>query len=114
MNKILKVAENKFSLRWLGEKDPLLMDFNPIINKYKLDGNFVLIHWQAKPRFLRTWGLFDGSTRQYNVVNTQLIFPVRQAALVDVDERLINTVPTAMILYDNCYYDPDRNEILAV
>lgn len=104
MHKIVKVSDRKYSLRWFGQKDPLIMDFNPIVSKYGLFGNFVLLHWQAKPKFLRTWGLYDGGKDQYFVVNTDLILPERQALLVDVDEKLIATVPTAMILYDGCEY----------
>lgn len=108
---IHRIDQAKFSLRWFGKGDPLQMDFNPVINKYRLTNEFVLLHWQAKPKFLRTWGIYDSKTDSYSCVSTNLVFPSCAVRLVDVNEAFVNTVPTAMILFNSCRYMHGENRI---
>lgn len=58
--KIVKVHQAKFLVFWSDRPDSeLIIDFNPLIDFFKLEGNFCLIHWQAKPKGLRKWGTYD-------------------------------------------------------
>lgn len=43
----------------------LILDFNPIISKFNLKGNFTLIHWQARPKGYREWGIYSSDTDSY-------------------------------------------------
>lgn len=108
--RIIKTAQKVFSLRWVGN-DPLIMNFNPIIQKYDLSGDFVLLHWQAKPKNLRGWGLYDSATDQYYQTNSDLQLPELKIKLVDVNERYVLTVPTAMILFQDCRYNKLINAV---
>jgi hypothetical protein len=79
----------------------LKMDFNPIIDKFNLAGNFCLLHWQAKPFGLRRWGIYDGGKDKYyaatwNHLHCLCLTPPR---FLQLDEDLVKTVPTAVMLF---------------
>ena len=98
---IFKLGDNRFRLAWNGVQDEELnLDFNPIINAYKLTGKYILLHWQAKPKNLRTWGIYDSETKTYcSVGSDEIVLPACQAKILDVPERVIKTVPTAVIMF---------------
>lgn len=84
------------------------LDFNPLIEAHGLKGNYVLQHWAARPKFLRTWGYLwvrDGgaATEQskYLSIPAQQIEILTLPRVIDVDERAVKTVPTACLLYEN-------------
>lgn len=49
---------HKFACFWKNGKsctDLLVLDFNPIIETFDLSGHYCLVHFQARPKPLRTW-----------------------------------------------------------
>ena len=78
-------------------KFKLVMDFKPLWELVTPDGPCCLVHWQAKPRGERRWGIFDGQIyRSYEGYSSEL--PVEG---VQVDENQVLTVPTAVLCYRN-------------
>lgn len=79
----------------------LAMDFNPIIEKFRLHDRFCLLHWQAKPFGERRWGVFDGGTDNYVSVKYSELELNVVPQLLQIDEKIIKTVPTAVLFFDN-------------
>jgi hypothetical protein len=103
---IRKIFEGRFFLHWTQIPDSQLdLDFNPIIVNHKLTGYYVLLHWQAKPKNFRQWGIYDSFTDNY------YSFPAKsfsfgnlrgtQQQLLDISEEVYPTRPTAVVYYGN-------------
>lgn len=90
----------KFYLGW-DEKpnEPLTLDFNPIIFKFNLEGKYLLIHWQARPKGLRKWGFYDSLSDSYYSPDFchNIDLPLSQGRLLQLLESDYKTVPTAVI-----------------
>ena len=102
--KIEKISNYKFKVYWdywKVKNQYLILDFQPIINKFKLKNNFVLLHWQAKPKNLRRWGAFDSTTERYYPFdyNQIVIQPNINHGLLQISEQDYLTVPTAVVCY---------------
>lgn len=79
----------------------LNMDFNPVIDRYRLRGQFCLLHWQAKPVGLRRWGIYDAGVDNYvSQIPEHFRLLVLPQAL-QVDENIVKTVPTAVMYFPN-------------
>lgn len=79
----------------------LEMDFNPLIDRFRLRNDFCILHWQAKPKGERRWGVYDRRADNYTSLKyDQLQITVVPTAL-QVDENIIKTVPTAVMLFPN-------------
>ena len=79
----------------------LRMNFQPLIEAYQLTGNFLLLHWQARPRPQRRWGCFEqseGKTRYISFLSYQCDEALFQKGL-QLDERETIFVPTACIYF---------------
>ena len=49
MKIVQRISKAKFKISTLDVKDSSLeLDFNPIIDQFKLTGDFKLIHWQKR------------------------------------------------------------------
>jgi hypothetical protein len=77
----------------------LKMDFNPIINKFRLAGSFCLVHWQAKPFGLRRWGVYDGGKDKYYPFTWNGALCSTPPRFLQIDEELVKSVPTAVLLF---------------
>lgn len=99
---VTRLANNKFQSVWHGVPDSqLVLNFNPIIDTYNLTGVYVLLHWQAKPKNLRTWGIYDSQSKMYySVGSDELVFPPTKVRVLDVPETIIKTVPTAVLMFE--------------
>lgn len=63
---IKKIGKGAFNITVPNIKGGLLiLDFNPLIKYFNLQGNFDLIHWQARPRYYREWGVYNSATDTY-------------------------------------------------
>lgn len=97
---INKLNRGKFALKWVNVPDSeLILNFNPIITQYKLTGTYCLLHWQARPKFYRRWGIYYSETDYYYSfewnelsVNEKIICKALQ-----ISESKFRTVPTAVI-----------------
>ncbi|MEY2832268.1 MAG: hypothetical protein RLZZ574_1526, partial [Cyanobacteriota bacterium] len=67
MKLITKLAPAKFALATeFIPKSELELDFNPIISQFELTGNYYLIHWQARPKGYREWGVYRAVDDSYH------------------------------------------------
>lgn len=103
MQNITKLSEAKFHIVW-DEKseDDLTVNFNPLISTYRLKGEFCMVHWQAKPKFLRRWGIYDSSTDSYRAFDhdkLDILIGV-QCRPLQINEGMHSTVPTAVLLFE--------------
>lgn len=104
MIEIKKIANAKFQLTWTDSAEQLVLNFNPIIVSYQLKGNYLLIHWQAKPKGIRTWGIYDSQSSNYysKPYHQDLLIPVSESIrLLQIPETAFNTVPTAVLCVSN-------------
>ncbi len=101
---VQKIAPRQFKLTYPHLPDfELNMNFSPIIEQFKLVGKFCLLHWQAKPKGLRRWGIYDGQKDEYFAVDwDKLELTSPQIIPIQVDENIINSVPTAVLHLPNC------------
>lgn len=111
LDPIIKAEMGKVSLTYPTMPDfNLQMDFNPIINWFRLRGQFCILHWQAKPFGQRRWGVYDGGVDSYTSLKYCELELVSIPQLLQVDENTIKTVPTAVLyfpksqLIQNGYY----------
>jgi hypothetical protein len=75
----------------------LVMDFRPLWELVNPTGPCCLVHWQAKPRGQRRWGIFDGTTyRSFEGYSSEL-----PGEGLQLDENQVLTVPTAVLCYRN-------------
>lgn len=100
--RIEALGNRKFKVWWSSHTEQtLFLDFEPIVRTYNLQGDFCLLHWQAKPKGLRQWGLYDNSSQYYySFKESQFI---RQSLIVQplqIDETEHKTVPTAVLLIE--------------
>lgn len=100
MQLIEKVQPGKFKVWWEEDPEaaPLTVDFS-VFRPWCREGPAVLLHWQARPKGLRRWGLFDCVADQYFGCDwNKLQFPrMVQLVPLQLDERLIQSVPTAVL-----------------
>ena len=106
---IKKIQKGKFLLWWdLHPTLKITVDFLPLIKQFQLSNNFVLAHWQARPKGLRRWGFYDGFSDNYYGVDYDKI---EVEALCDstrflqMDEIKLNHPPSAVILFNNSRID---------
>lgn len=109
--KIEKLSPYKFRVfwdHWRYRQQFLLLDFQPIITAYKLKGDFVLIHWQAKPKYLRRWGAYDSHSQKYIGFNwdEMSISPSISGRFLQIDESKFSSIPTAVICYPKTKITP--------
>jgi hypothetical protein len=98
---VKKIGQSKFRVFWNEQRNSeLIMDFKPIINQFNLTGNFVLLHWQALPKYLRRWGMFCSASDDYYPFNHDQLKVIanRNFSTLQIDEAKWGTKPTAVIL----------------
>lgn len=98
---IIETIEGRVRLTYPHLPDfELKMDFNPIIERFNLTGNFCLLHWQAKPFGLRRWGAYDGGKDKYHAIAWNCIHnDCSSPRFLQIDEEQVKTVPTAVMLF---------------
>jgi hypothetical protein len=95
-----RLAIGAFRCEWKEVQDSTLkLRFDVIINHFELTGQFCLMHWQAKPKYLRRWGIYDSvSDRYHSVEYDKIRFSEGiQMETLQLDESLVSSVPTAVI-----------------
>jgi len=91
----------------------LEMDFSPFAKIFNLRGAYTLLHWQAIPKGLRTWGAYVTSPdRDEYVIFDYPDFEPTTAKhqVLQIDEVLVNTKPTAVIYYPDMIMVQDDNQ----
>lgn len=98
MKTVQRISKAKFKIFTPNvPNSELLLDFNPVINEFKLLGNFYLIHWQARPKGHREWGIYHSATDTYrsNVSFPSCFGKVEFAMLEDPAP----TIPSAVLVF---------------
>jgi len=99
--KIKKVSRGRFDVTYEHLPDfNLALDFNPIIQRFNLQGSFCLLHWQAKPFGLRRWGVYDGGKDSYVACEWNQIEVLKSPRCLQIDETVSSTVPTAVLFFE--------------
>jgi len=99
-----RCANATFTSRWEIDSQPvdrpLKLNFDVLIDYFQLTGSFCLLHWQARPKYLRRWGIYCSQFDQYYSCDyDKVIFPDSyQLQLLQINERTTHRVPTAVIL----------------
>ncbi|WP_055074414.1 hypothetical protein [Pseudanabaena sp. 'Roaring Creek'] len=98
---IEKIAPSIFVSSWNCQESALRLDFKFLVDYFKLTGDFCLLHWQARPRGLRRWGLYCGNQDKYFGVDyDRLIFAENlNIEALQVDEKIYKTVPSAVMCF---------------
>lgn len=94
----------------------LKMDINPLVNHFKLSGNYVIQHWQAKPFGFRHFGYFvirlnQGvqSSKYYTILWNKCKIELHPETL-QVDETLYpGKVPIAVNYFPRAMLVPNTN-----
>lgn len=96
----IEIAERRVKIRYpeLPEFE-LKMDFNPLVETFKLSGQFCLLHWQAKPFGERRWGVYDERLGQYFSCEWNNLAIRSIGIILQIDERVVQTVPVAVVCY---------------
>lgn len=109
LNPIVVTESGKVSLTYPTMPDfNLRMDFNSIIERFRLSGQFCLVHWQAKPFGERRWGVYDAGNDQYISFRYSEMEIKTIPILLQVDENIIKTVPTAVLYFPQTILTKDN------
>ena len=101
MKTIQKLAKAKFKVSTDNvPNSELELDFNPVIEEFDLSGDFLLIHWQARPKGYRRWGIYvSGTDRYYSLKAIDL--ERWTGKTLQLDDMTAKTVPSAVLLVKN-------------
>lgn len=86
------------------------LEFKPLIDRYGLEGDFVLLHWQAMPKKqfpaqeeFRIYGAYDSATDTYHSFQSEQWEPaIAEFDVVQLDESLFFSKPVACCLFKDC------------
>ena len=100
--KVIKLSKAKFQVSTNGVKNStLILDFNEVINYFNLKGSFSLVHFQAKPKKYRQWGIYKSFSDTYKSISD---FEVKGVVkTLQVPDNLTTSLPSA-VLYVPDYY----------
>ena len=99
MKIVQQISKAKFKIATINVAgSELLLDFNPVINEFKLVGDFYLIHWQARPKGHRQWGIYRSSDDTYT---SRYSLPKAFGSMeyLMLDDATATTVPSAVVLF---------------
>ena len=76
----------------------LMLDFAKVIDEFELNGDFYLIHWQARPKGFRQWGIYNSKTDTYT--STEVIPTCYGSwSTLQLNDKTATTIPSAVILF---------------
>lgn len=81
----------------------LILDFNPLISEFKLEGDFYLIHWQARPKGHREFGVYNSKTDSYTCIAKLPKFGYGGINLLQLDDTQDNKLPSAVIYFKGVF-----------
>ena len=98
MKTIQKLSKAKFKVSTDNiPNSELELDFNPIIDEFNLKGDFLLIHWQAKPKGYRKWGIYASKSDRYYSLSA-IDMERWTGNTLQLDDLTAKTVPSAVLL----------------
>jgi len=107
---ITKLTTQTFRSLWLDQRgievpdSRIKLSFAPIIETFGLSGSYCLLHWQAKPKGLRRFGVYCSTSDSYTAIDHDRlrINASGQSLALQINETLHKTVPTAVLYYPHC------------
>ena len=94
---ITKIQKAKFKVATPGvTNSELELDFQPVIDQFKLDGDFVLIHFQARPKGHREWGIYSSKDDSYRSIS-ELAINWATVKSLQLDDATAKTIPSAVL-----------------
>ncbi len=110
---IEKLANGTFRSQWQGVTDSTLkLNFDVLIEHFGLTGEFCLVHWQAKPKGLRRWGVYCRAADMYYAADEILFDEGLTVETLQMDERIVKTVPTAVLCLRGAIAEQVNDRIL--
>lgn len=103
---IRKLGERKFHIFWRGDyrdvpSSNLELDFLPFIQLLDEPIGKILIHFQAKPKGLRRWGIYDFENDEYYCCNhNEVAIDSNNILLLSLDENTTRTIPTSAVILE--------------
>ena len=100
-NKIIsKTGKAQFKVSTEGVAESTLqLDFNPVIDEFQLTGDFYLVHWQARPKGHRQWGIYNSRDDSYtSTLNTKHLNYGGWQPL-QLDDKTANSIPSAVVFF---------------
>ncbi|NJO99182.1 MAG: hypothetical protein HC775_16760 [Hyellaceae cyanobacterium CSU_1_1] len=74
------------------------LDFNPLINQFELTGDYYLIHWQARAKGYRQWGIYRTCDDSYH---SRLKIPMAYGgwSTLQLEDATATTLPSAVLFF---------------
>jgi hypothetical protein len=113
-----KLCVGTFLCKWYDDGDqlidrPLKLNFDVLIEYFGLTGDFTLLHWQARPKFVRRWGIYCHKSDRYHSCDyNQLLIAATLIEPLQIDESLFKTVPTAVLYMPDTEVVVEGNKVL--
>lgn len=102
MQHITKISDTSFSMVWDEvPNEKLTINFKNVIEQHNLKGKYCLLHWQAKPKGYRKWGIYSSLLQEYYSIKANEVRFNTVGRLIEVDENNYSEVPTAVVLFSN-------------
>jgi len=103
MKLIKKLGKAKFEVSMPEiSSSQLMLDFNPVIKKFNLAGDYFLIHWQARPKGYREWGIYSSHEDSYRSV-AKLKINLLCCESLQLDDKTAESIPSAV------FHAPSKN-----
>ena len=100
MKIVQRISKAKFKISTLDVRDSSLeLDFNPIIDQFKLTGDFKLIHWQARPKGYREFGIYFSVDDSYKSTDNLSKPGYGSLLLLQLNDKSDNALPSAVICH---------------
>ncbi len=97
MKQINKIQKAKFKVATPGVAgSELELDFQPVIDQFELEGDFILIHWQARPKGHRQWGIYSSRDDNYRSTS-ELAINLASVKSLQLDDATAKTIPSAVL-----------------
>lgn len=95
---VTRINKALFEVRTLPPRPfQLILNFNPLIERFKLSGNYQLIHWQARPKGSREWGIYNSKDDSYrSLEDFELQGKFKSLQIPDSEAK---SIPSAVLLY---------------
>lgn len=98
MKLIQKLGTARFKISTPGvAASELELNFNPIIEAKNLTGDYLIIHWQARPKGDREWGIYQSSDDSYRSTLGGKI-NMSDAEMFQLDDKTAKTIPSAVLI----------------
>jgi hypothetical protein len=77
----------------------LVVDFGPLVEALNLTGDYCLVHWQARPRGERRWGVFSCEGEEHRYQGCWGYRSDLPCQGFQLNESGVAVVPTAVLVY---------------